>query len=189
MCRPVQLLSVAMILVSLTVFVTQLRAIPATNVLADGTPPASRCSGGTATGSPVASPDVTSATPIPVASPDLTDTASVVRILEARGLTVVDAGPLDQPFFTPTHAYRLAVTGDALAGPVELQVYEYADSAHLASDVAQVEPDGNLRTVMIEWIAAPHFFCRDQIMVVYLGDDQEALDLLTALFGPQFAGR
>jgi hypothetical protein len=186
MIRSVYFLTLAASFVGLMAFIALDQAVPTAIVLSAGTPVASRCNGAGAVGSPVASPE---ATPSPVASTGLIDTGSLLRELEARGLSVEETGPIDQPFFNATRATRVLVTGATLTGTAELQVYEYADTASLASDADQVEPDGNLRTVMIEWIAAPHFYCRDHLMVIYLGDDQEALDLLTSLFGPQFAGR
>ena len=65
----------------------------------------------------------------------------------------------------------------------------FSRSEALAADVSQITPDGNLSTVMIEWIAPPHFFQGERLLVLYLGDDQAAIDLLTDMLGSQFAGR
>ena len=44
-------------------------------------------------------------------------------------------------------------------------------------------------TTMISWIAPPHFYQVGRLIVFYIGSDQPTLDLLTAVLGPQFAGR
>ena len=56
------------------------------------------------------------------------------------------------------------------------------------ADAAQIGPDGNPRTTMVTWIAPPHFFRADRLIVLYIGDDPTVVDLLTALLGPPFAG-
>ena len=56
-------------------------------------------------------------------------------------------------------------------------------------DASQIEPDGSLKTMMITWIAPPHFFRKDRLIVIYLGADPAVLMILTDALGPQFAGR
>lgn len=154
-----------------------------------GTPTPSACAGPIRGGTPVASPESASATPSPALQAMVVDEQSLIDALEAKGITVEQAGALQQAFFNADRASRLLLSGGSLSGGAELQVYAYEDAATLAADISQVSPDGNLKTVIIEWIAAPHFFCGERLMVIYLGDDQEAIDLLTDLLGPQFAGR
>ena len=154
----------------------------------EGTPTPAMCGDMTDGGTPIASPSPDVATPSPEVEGNVIDEAGFRAALEARGLTVETEEPLEQPFFEAESVTRLVVTGDPLAGPAEVQVYAYADAGSLAADMNQITPDGNLKTVMITWIATPHFFCGEQIIVLYLGDEEEAIDLLTDLFGPQFAG-
>ena len=116
------------------------------------------------------------------------DEASLVAALEACGLTVEPAGTVSQPFFTPTSAMVLRLSGGPLQTPAEIQVYEYASAGQADTDAAQIEPDGNLRTAIIEWVAPPHFFRQDRLIVLYVGDDEAAVALLTQLLGPPFAG-
>ncbi len=138
---------------------------------------------------PIASPSPDAATPGPEAAEIITNLASFRAALEARDLEVETEEPLEQPFLNATSVTRLLVTGNAFSGLAELQIYEYAGADRLAEDVSQITPDGNLETVMITWIATPHFFCGERLIVLYLGDDKEVIALLTELFGPQFAGR
>ena len=134
------------------------------------------------------------ATPLPsgtpadtVASPAvLSDEAGLVDAFTARGLTVEAVDTVRQPFLQ-VPGRVLVVRGGALAMPAELQVYPYPDAAAAAADAAAIGPDGQPATIMVTWIAPPHFFQRGPLLVIYLGDDPAALRLLTELVGPPFA--
>lgn len=154
-----------------------------------GTPTAANCAAVNDHGTPAASPSPHAATPSPPASPTIVDEAALIAALADRGVTITDAGSLSQPFFHARDVSRLLLSGASLSGCAEVQVYAYDSAEALAADVSQITPDGNLRTVMIEWIAPPHFFQGERVLVLYLGDDQAAIDLLTDMLGPQFAGR
>ena len=162
------------------------------------TPPATGdlCEPGAAT--PAATPlDSGGATPAPAAGTPaatgtpgaITDQASFVAALEACGITVEPGGTISQPFFSPTSAVILRLSGGPLVGPADIQVYEYASADPAESDAAQIEPDGNLRTTIIEWVAPPHFYRAERLIVLYVGEDETTLALLSELLGPQFAGR
>ena len=150
-------------------------------------PSPSGCAGGPG-GTPVAA-SPSAATPGAPATTSPGDAAGLLAALEERGLRIETDEPVQEAFFNAEQVRRLVVSGGSLSGPAELQVFEYADPATRAEDASQVTPDGNLQTVMIEWIAPPHFFCGERLIVIYLGDDPAAIGLLTELFGPQFAGR
>lgn len=142
-------------------------------------------------GTPLARPDQMAT---PVASPAIVDHAAVgdddrfIAALEACGLTVELVGPIEQPFLRAGNAIQIRVRGGGLAQPADIQVFSYADPAMAAADAAQIGPDGNPRTMIIEWIAPPHFFRAERLIVLYVGYDQAVIDLLTALLGPPFAG-
>jgi hypothetical protein len=40
---------------------------------------------------------------------------------------------------------------------------------------------------MVEWVSAPHFWASGKIIVLYVGDDAEAVDLLTGALGAPIA--
>jgi hypothetical protein len=42
---------------------------------------------------------------------------------------------------------------------------------------------------MMSWMATPHFYKTGRILVLYVGDDQKVIDVLTGALGPQFAGQ
>ncbi len=94
---------------------------------------------------------------------------------------------VEQPFLrAPGTVPHLS--GDGLTAPAEVQVFEYADAADADDDAAQIGPDGQPRTAMVEWLAPPHFYRAEQLIVVYVGDDPAGLDLLAGLLGSPFAG-
>jgi hypothetical protein len=72
----------------------------------------------------------------------------------------------------------------------DLQAFEYESAEAMAKEAALVAPDGgSVGTSMVDWIDTPHFYKAGRIIVLYVGSDQAALDLLDKLLGAQFAGR
>lgn len=111
------------------------------------------------------------------------DYVSFIDNLRAKGATVEPGGEVEQPFFS-VKGNVIKVNGE------DVQVFEFA-----SPDVAKVEadtvpPDGtSFATIMITWIAPPHFYRTEKIIVLYVGNTQATKDLLVSLLGPQFAGR
>lgn len=126
--------------------------------------------------------DATTATaPATVAAEDAT--ARLMEQLTAAGVPMQPAGTLTQPFFTvPARVF----THDG----ADLQVFEFATAADAERAAQSVAPGGGtIGTTSMAWMAAPHFFRKDTQLAIYLGQDRKTLDALSAIFGPQFAGR
>jgi hypothetical protein len=115
------------------------------------------------------------------------DHVSLVDNLRGRGLTVTPVGPISQPFLHGDGT-RLAITGPGI-GAAEIQSYEYDTADGAAADAATFRPDGTPRTVMVDWVSAPHLYLRGRVIVVYVGTDPGVTSTLTDLLGPQFSGR
>lgn len=128
-------------------------------------------------GSAVRTPESKKTTPGPLS------VASVADALRAAGLKVEDAGRVEQPFFgVPAHVFT--VEGN------DVQVYEFAGAAAAGKAAAQVAPNGgSIGTTMLSWMAPPHFFRKDRLIVNYIGTSETTLTALRNLLGPQFAGR
>jgi hypothetical protein len=109
--------------------------------------------------------------------------ASLADSLRRDGLAVEDAGTVEQPFFSvPARVY--VVNGG------DLQVYEFATAADATSAASQVSPAGSpIGTSMVTWMAPPHFFRKDRLIVNYIGTSEPVLAALRRLLGEQFAGR
>lgn len=111
------------------------------------------------------------------------DYVSLVDALRAAGAQAEPDGPVDQPFFS--------VPGVALLVDSErVQVFEYADETAARAAVATVSPDaGTIGRTSVSWVAPPHVFSQGRIIVLYVGADPRVLGRLSAVLGPQVAGR
>jgi hypothetical protein len=113
--------------------------------------------------------------------PSASSVPSVAAALRAAGLTVEDAGIVEQPFFTG-RAHVYVVEGD-------VQVYEFASANAAQQAAAQVSPTGgSIGTQHMSWMAPPHFFRKENLVVIYLGSSAKVLAELQNLMGVEFAG-
>lgn len=142
----------------------------------------------TATVETTATPAITATvaitgTPVVSHGGEVEDYVSLVDALRAAGATVEPVEQLEQPFFA-VPAQVIEVDGE----PVQVFEFESAEAAEEAA--GQVSAEGSaIGTSMVTWVAPPHFFQRGQVIALYLGENEEILDLLTETLGPQFAGR
>jgi len=82
-----------------------------------------------------------------------------------------------------------------------IAVRVYADTATAVSEAAWIAPGGEAITnpdpvdpnrevtVVYEWVATPHWFQSENLIVFYAGDTQSILNGLEIVLGTQFAGR
>ena len=115
------------------------------------------------------------------------DVDAFVDQLRALGVDVEQSGPINQPFF-PASGVRLLVNGH------QVSAYAFSTSEIAAAAAGGVSADGS--TIVgdgvaynVLWVGPPHFFLRERVIVLYVGDDGEILELLEGVLGPQFAGR
>jgi hypothetical protein len=113
-------------------------------------------------------------------SPDANDTYGLVKLTDAlrmNGQLVEFGDAIDQPFFSVSGQIIL-VNGE------DVQVFEYPDAAASAAEAAQISPDASsVGTSMMTWVATPHFYALDRVIVLYVGDNQAVLDALNELLG------
>lgn len=74
-----------------------------------------------------------------------------------------------------------------------ISVYIYKNNKSMEKDAGYISPDGFSydtwkNHTSIDWISVPHFFKRDNIIVLYVGEDKQIINLLESLLGKQFAG-
>ncbi len=111
------------------------------------------------------------------------DKIRLIDSLMNAGSSVEPGGEIEQPFFTVPGQF-VSVNG------IDIQVFEYNSEEELKEDADKVEPDGgSVDTTMISWIAPAHFFKNGRVLVLYMGEDQSLIDLLTDTLGEQFAGQ
>jgi hypothetical protein len=112
----------------------------------------------------------------------VTDYPSLIRSLRALGGGVTAVGDVDQPFFSIT-GRMIRVHGE------DVQVFQYANAAAADAEAAPISRDGRaVGTRRIQWIGSPHFFKREKLLVLYVGDNAKVLGSLEAVLGRQFAG-
>ncbi len=125
------------------------------------------------------------------------DVTAFVADLGSMGVTVQVANEVQQSFLRARGA-RLCLSGAGITQPAQIQVHAYDDAPLAEADIRQISPDGgrvdipmpNGGTAMMinEWIAPPHFFHQDRLVVLYLGSDPAILEILSGVLGPQVAG-
>jgi hypothetical protein len=106
-----------------------------------------------------------------------------VRALRASGLTVEAAGTVSQPFFSP-EGRAFTVAGE------NVQVFRYPSVRAAEAEAKKVNAVGaSVGTNSAMWVGPPHFYRKGRLIVLYVGENGGVLKALTAVLGPQFAGK
>lgn len=116
------------------------------------------------------------------------DQVTLVDNLRQRTVPVEIAGTAEQPFLS-VEGTQLRLSGGGLASPVTIESYEYDTAAAATQDAERIDADGDPKTSKIAWIAPPHFYRAQRLIVLYVGADGATMQLLAGLLGPPFAGR
>jgi hypothetical protein len=110
-------------------------------------------------------------------------TAEFVEELREKGAEVETGEEVEQAFFSVIGT-SVNLNGESL------QMFEYDSAETMESDAVLVDADGgSIGTSMVTWVATPHFYKKGRILVLYIGDNVETIELLESVLGPQFAGR
>lgn len=110
-------------------------------------------------------------------------TEEFMEALREKGVDAEKGDSVEQAFFSVIGDY-INFNGDSI------QVFEYDSPGTMESDAVLVDADGgSIGTSMVTWVATPHFYKKGRILVLYVGDNAETVDLLESVLGPQFAGR
>jgi len=110
------------------------------------------------------------------------DYDSFLANLKSTRISVETGEGVSQPFFTP-QGQIIKLNGE------DVQVFEYVSKEEAFQEVMQVSADGSsVGTTMITWIDSPHFYQSGKIIVLYIGNTPELVEILTEVLGPQFAG-
>lgn len=116
----------------------------------------------------------------------LVSAPALVEMLEHLGanVSIAEQMPRDSfPFFA-VNAQRLLVNGRSV------HVFAYPDAAAAAADAARVAPSGTpIGGTQTTWTDPPRFYTRGQLIVLYVGRDEEVSKFLESLMGPPFAGK
>jgi len=124
-------------------------------------------------------------TPVPTTSHGelVTDYISLIDHLSATDASIQPIGEISQPFFS-VKGLVIAIDGS------DVQVFEYADADTVDADAALVSHDGSsIGTTMASWVASPHFYKVERLIVLYVGENEDTIAILESVLGPQFAGQ
>lgn len=80
-----------------------------------------------------------------------------------------------------------------LIGDDIISFYEYDTNEAMEADAACVDSGGcsiNVpgRSVCISWVSLPHFYKKDNVIINYVGENEQILDFLEENYGEEFAG-
>ncbi len=117
-------------------------------------------------------------------SPDVETTGGLAELTGALRLadqSVEIAGPVDQPFFS-VPGQIIVVNGE------DVQVFEYPDSTAAETEAAKISPDASsVGTSMMSWVATPHFYTGDRLIVLYVGENDSVTNALADVLGEPIA--
>ena len=108
--------------------------------------------------------------------------SGIVTALRAESVDVKEVETLEQPFF-PVPAHVFTANGE------DLQLYEFASVADAEHAAAAVDARGStIGTTKMSWLAPPHFFRKDRVIAIHLGDSASTRAALERVMGKPFAG-
>ena len=109
----------------------------------------------------------------------LTTVDELVNQLNQTGSPVTKVESIRQDFLqVPGEVLRLANQ--------DVQVYQYPDSVSRQQDSARISPDGSIvGSSQIAWGDTPHFWAKDNLIVLYVGSDQGVIDQFNSVIGNQ----
>jgi hypothetical protein len=111
----------------------------------------------------------------------MNSTPELIEALQLAGQPVEIAGQVDQPFFS-VPGQIIVVDGE------DVQVFEYPDAAAAEIEAAQIAPDASsVATSMLSWAAAPHFYSKDRLIVLYVGENESVTRVLVDALGEPIA--
>lgn len=111
------------------------------------------------------------------------DYSSFISSLRALGAGAQPTGEVEQPFFSIT-GNMIKIHGE------DVQLFQFANAATTDAEAAPISRDGmGVSTSKIHWIGSPHFYKKEKLLVLYVGDNHKVLKTLEALLGQQFAGK
>ncbi len=112
----------------------------------------------------------------------VSDTNDLINKLKQKEANVVLGDEINQPFFS-------VIGKTILVDDAQLQVFEYPTQARAEEDASKVSPDGHsIGLSMPLWVETPHFYQKEKIIVLYVGNDSAIIELLESVLGTQFAG-
>jgi hypothetical protein len=106
----------------------------------------------------------------------------LVQALEDDGATVTPGERLEQDFF-PVEAQVIDVDGE------QVQVFEFTNETDQQEAADLIEANGFIiGNAALDWIGQPNFWAQGNLIVLYVGENQDLIDQLTGLLGEPLTG-
>ncbi len=113
-----------------------------------------------------------------------TDYSSLVDAIKSRGVLVENKEEIpaeSSSFSVPTKVISV--------GGIDVQVFEFANESNAKTASLTISKDGTeIGTSIIRWMDTPHFYTNGRLIVLYVGQNPEIVNLLESFLGKQFAG-
>ena len=122
----------------------------------------------------------------PITSSDgiVTDYTSLIDAIKSRGVLVEYIDEIAAESSSFSAPIKVISVGGA-----DIQVYEFQSESDAQVSSLMISEDGTeIGTSIIRWIDTPHFYTNGKIIVLYVGQNPEIMNLLELLLGAQFAG-
>lgn len=114
----------------------------------------------------------------------VTDYPTLIAAIQSRGVLVepVEEIPAESSSFSvPTKVISV--------GGTDVQVFEFASESDATAASLTISKDGTeIGTSIIRWMDTPHFYTNGKLIVLYVGQNPEIVNLLESFLGKQFAG-
>ena len=119
---------------------------------------------------------------------EILDYKKFLALMEANGFVLEDEKPEENNWFSVS-GKLIVIDGEPL------YVYEYESSTAMEKDSKYVDSSGfsinntdEGRCAQIDWVATPHWFKKDLLIVLYVGENERMIGFLKETFGNVFAG-
>jgi len=94
---------------------------------------------------------------------------------------------------TDTSSFLSVTRKPILIGDDIISIYEYDSNKDMEKDSTYIDKGGSSisypgKEVEISWVSQPHFFKKGTLIINYVGENEQILELLNKNYGAEFAG-
>lgn len=113
-----------------------------------------------------------------ISSPNLQEYSQLVRAIQTWGLNPKEVGSIQQPYFKDADGHVFNVNNQ------QVQVFNFKDAAAQKQAAQQITEQGKkIASTPMVWSDDPHFWASGRMIVLYVGKDQNTIQMLTSLLG------
>ena len=111
-------------------------------------------------------------------------------MLAAGAVVGISSGTVEQPFLSgPGTELVLSGTGYELVVDGEIvQAFQYVDMSSATTVASSLDSGKSSNWNEADWNGTPHFYQVRNVILLYVGDNQDIITKIETAFGPPFAG-